>query len=329
MTSFTTTDLLAFSLFSVLYILFNIVVAIVVIATSSMALKWLSEQSQKKSYVSSLYGAAAGFSCMYSFAYLSWKALLLGLRSRILGQIKDDVITQPFKIFEIISMVVPGVMVCLHFIYALYITRTLRHLTFAFKGVGDKMEKMTNHPFIRMAAWFLSVWFLMTEVQLLAASAIPVLVSLLTDSFRSIALFGIAGTVMVCSVVVMAIIIHTFQYWATHSKWLLFILVLLAVFGLLIAVSFAIYFLVITAEGFDYNAVSVYIFSLIPSLILAGVAYFTNNYLLLDDKDEKKDGEEENETVVKGVTEVKVKVGDVMEMEEFKPKKARRFRSLS
>ena len=324
MTSFTTTDLLAFSLFCTLYILFNIVVAVIIIATSSMVLKWLSEQSQKKSYVSSLYGAAASFSCMYSIAYLSWKALLLGLRSRLLGQIKDDVITQVLKIFEVISVVVPGVMVFLHFINALYITRNLKNLTFAFKGVGDKMEKMTNHPDIRKAAWFLSVWFLMTEVQLLAASAIPVLVSLLTDSFRSIALFGIAGTTMVCLIVVMAIIIDTFLDRATHSKWVLFILVLLAVFGLLIAVSFAIYFLVLTAEGFDYNSVSVYIFSLVPSLILAGVAYFTNNYLLKD-----KDGEEDNETVVKGVKEVKAKVGDVMEMEEFKPKKAKRFRSLS
>ena len=59
-----------------------------------------------------------------------------------------------------------------------------------------------------------------------------------------------------------------------------------------------------------------------PTLILAGVAYFTDNYLLLDGENEKDkvDGEEDNETVdMKGKFVTEVKELGMMEMEEFKP----------
>ena len=304
-TSYTPTDLLAFALFCTLYILFNIMVAIIVIATPSLVLKWLSTASQKKPYIFSLYISMVGFSAVYAILYLVGKIIIFTRRSAVLGLIRDDVVTKLFNIFAIVGFVVPWTFVLLHFFNALYTSKEATQLVFVAKqGGGGKVNSIAS--FLgrhRRVAWTMSMWSVMTGVQLFAASAIPVLISLLTDSFRSLALFGIAITAMLCMIVVVAIVIHTCRFGGANSKRLLMAVIVLAAFGLLMTVTFAIYFLVLTNEGLDANSISVYVLSLVPTLMLAGVAYFSDNYLLMEDDTEESGEEDEAGTIDKKVGE--------------------------
>ena len=206
-TTSTLTERLAFALFCILYILFNIVVAIIVIATPSLMLKWLSTMSQKKPYIFSLYISMVGFSAVYAILYLAGKIIIFARHSMVLDQIRDDVITKIFNIFAAVSFVVPWTLVLLHFFNALYMSKEAAQLVFVAKqggrkGVGKANSITSCLGRHRRVAWMMSMWSVMMGVQLFAASAIPVLISLLTDSFRSLALFGIAIATMACMIIV-------------------------------------------------------------------------------------------------------------------------------
>ena len=86
--------------------------------------------------------------------------------------------------------------------------------------------------------------------------------------------------------------------------------------------AFAVYFLVLTNEGLDGNSISVYVFSLVPSLLLAGVAYFSDNFLLQEEEEEEeKAGEKEEEDASDAKEgEQEGKKGGVDDKDEVKPR---------
>ena len=76
-------------------------------------------------------------------------------------------------------------------------------------------------------------------------------------------------------------------------------LLVLSGFGFLLVVAFAVYFLVLTEEGLDANAVTGYIFSLAPALILAAGAYVGDHFLLSNETNGNTSTENGNTDAVK------------------------------
>lgn len=292
-TTFTATDILGFGLFCSIYVLFNVSVAIMVMSTTSYAFKLLMNKNKLTQYVKSVFWSAAGCGAIYITA----KILIISFRSRALGQIPQDFATELFHILEIICFVVPCALVPLHICTAIYISKNSSSFqTFYLRNKGV-------HSFFagrsQRVAWTLSLWFVIGWIQLFATSSIPIAISLLTDSFRSLAIFSIMASCIICALVGCVAIIHIYEHGPKHTKWLVSMLLVLSGFGFLLVVAFAVYFLVLTEEGLDANAVTGYIFSLAPALFLAVGAYVGDHSLLSNETNGNTSTENGNTDAVK------------------------------
>lgn len=252
-----------------------------VMSTSSYAFKLLIDKNKQTPYVKSIFWSAAGCGAIYMTLYLIAKFLIIFFRSRALGQIPHDFSAKLFYILEIICFVVPCVLVPLHIFTAIYVSR---HNSSFQKCDIHIQNKGVSHFFFagqsKKIVWIFSLWLVMGWIQLIATSSIPIAISLLTDSFRSLAMFSIMASFIICALVCCAVIIHIYEHGPKHTKLIILMLLVLCGFGSLLILAFAVYLLVLTEEGLDANAVTGYIFSLAPVLILAAGAYVVDNNLL-------------------------------------------------
>eukprot|EP00731_Ephydatia_muelleri_P021388 Em0013g1115a len=126
--------------------------------------------------------------------------------------------------------------------------------------------------------WTFSLWVVLSWLQLIAVSFLPVVVSILTDTFRSIAVFGLLFTTIACIVVCSAALIQTckdeqsvpMQDLPVPFHWVL----------LLMLPNCGNIFLVLSREGLDADTLAGYVLSVIPTLALATLAYLAENILV-------------------------------------------------
>ena len=299
-----------------MYILFNIVVATAVISGSSHAFTLLMNKYNETKYVKSLYWSVASIGAIYIALYIVAKVLIISFRSRAISQIPQDFIAQLLPVFEVMSFIVPFVLVALHFFKAMHVSGHVN----SYRICDTQKIRGGRVGWSQRMIWTCSLWFVMGCVQLIATSTIPIVISLLTDSFRSLAMFSVLATCIICASVALAVVIHIFESGPKHTKWIIFMLLVLSGVGFLLITAFAAYFLVLTEEGLDANTIAGYIFSLVPTLILAAVAYVADNYLLgNEDSNANESGKTKSkEKVAKKTSETNTSKCDLLELSSLK-----------
>ena len=191
------TDLFAFYAFVLLYVFFNIAVAILLMTTAPIALKSLVKQIKEKkdikSYIKSLFWSAVITGVVYITVYIIIKILIFTGRDNVKMLANGAKVLDLIDDFTIISVVVPLFLFGVHIITAIFASRVIP---------SDMMvPKIMQHIIHRFCCqscthvlWTFSLWVVLAWLQLIAVSFIPVVISVLTDTFRSIAVFGLLFT---------------------------------------------------------------------------------------------------------------------------------------
>ena len=121
----------------------------------------------------------------------------------------------------------------------------------------------------------LALWFIMACFQLIAASAVPVTIIVLTTSpLLMLAILSMVVSTFFGMVVFLAVLVHMCSQHDRSKRWILFIYSIILV-GVLAMVCIAIFFLsVITEHGGQVNSVGGFIGTLVPSAILSIITWF-------------------------------------------------------
>ena len=264
---------------------FNIAVAILLMTAAPMALKSFLKQIQEKmyikSYIKSLFWSSVVAGMLYIIVYIIVKSIIYTKRNALMTLAKGAKILDHIDDFTIISFVVPLLLLGVHIVTAVYVAKAVPSEVIVPKQVQRVISRFCCRS-CGHVLWMSSLWVVLAWLQLIAVSFIPVVVSILTDTFRSIAVFGLLFTTIVCVVVCGAALIQTCKADQPVPKIVL-LFSIAACFSCSLAVGVLIaYFLVLSREGLDADTVAGYVLSLIPSVVLAALAYFAENILVGD-----------------------------------------------
>ena len=296
-TTFTSKDILAFILFCMLYVLFNLTVGTTLMTTSPFALKWFLKEIQGRTYIKSLYWSSVFTGVLYMVVYLIVRIFLLSRRDDVVLHAKGDMIYKLNDNFTIISCVVPLFLLLAHVFTAVSSSKTVPSVVIVPKQVQHIIRRFCCQSCTHVL-WTFSLWVVLAWLQLIAVSFIPVVISVLTDTFRSMALFGLLFSTIACVVVSGAVLIQICRTTQSHSKCFLFLSLAASLCGCLTVAVFTVYFLVLTEEGLDADSMAGYVLSLIPSLALAAIAYVADNFLM--DSDEASEGKGKKSKAARG-----------------------------
>ncbi|KAL5470876.1 hypothetical protein EMCRGX_G028922 [Ephydatia muelleri] len=135
------------------------------------------------------------------------------------------------------------------------------------------------------------------STELIAVSFLPVVVSILTDTFRSIAVFGLLFTTIACIVVCSAALIQTCKDEQSVPKTFLFLSIGSCFLCCLTVGIFTAYFLILSQEGLDADTLAGYVLSVIPTLALATLAYLAENILISDNNTAESRNDRKKNTI--------------------------------
>ena len=284
--AFTHKEVLAFVLFCMLYVLFNLTIGITLMTAAPYMLKSFLKGIQARTYIKSLYWSSVLTGILYMIVYLIVRVILLSNREDVVSHAKGSIIFQLNDNFTIISCVVPLVLLPAHIITAACSSKAVPSEVIVPKQVQGVISRFCCRS-CGHVLWTSSLWVVLAWLQLIAVSFIPVVVSILTDTFRSMALFGLLFSTIACVVVSGAVLIQICRTTQRHSKCSLFLSLMASFCGCLTVGVFTVYFLVLTEEGLDADSLAGYVLSLIPSLALGAIAYVADNFLMDSDKPSK------------------------------------------
>ena len=150
--------------------------------------------------------------------------------------------------FTIISVVVPLFLFGVHIITAIYASRAIPSEVIVPQQVQHIIHRFCCKHCSHVL-WTFSLWVVLAWLQLIAVSFIPVVVSILTDTFRSIAVFGLLFTTIACVVVCNAVLLQTCKANQSVPKVFLLLSITACFFSCLTVGIFTSYFLVHTQQN--------------------------------------------------------------------------------
>eukprot|EP00731_Ephydatia_muelleri_P021387 Em0013g1114a len=294
------TDSIAFSIFVVLYVVFNAAVAMILMTAAPIALrsflKKIQEKANIKSYMKSLYWSSVITGTLYIIFYLIAKVVIYSGRSTIQLVAKGANVLQLIDNFTIISFVVSLFLISVHIITAICASNVIPSDAIVPKQVQHVMRRFCCRRCSHIL-WTFSLWVVLSWLQLIAVSFLPVVVSILTDTFRSIAVFGLLFTTIACIVVCSAALIQTCKDEQSVPKTFLFLSIGSCFLCCLTVGIFTAYFLILSQEGLDADTLAGYVLSVIPTLALATLAYLAENILISDNNTAESRNDRKKNTI--------------------------------
>ena len=261
--------------------------------TAPIALKSLGKQIKEKkdikSYIKSLFWSAVITGAVYITVYIIIKILIFTGRDNVKMLANGAKVLDLIDDFTIISVVVPLFLFGVHIITAIFASRVIPSDMMVPKKMQHIIRRFCCQSCTHVL-WTFSLWVVLAWLQLIAVSFIPVVISVLTDTFRSIAVFGLLLATIACVAVCSAVLMQSRKANQSIPKVFMFFSVAACLFSCLTVVAFTTYFLVLSREGLDADTYAGYVLSLIPSLALAALAYFGEK-IMAGDKDSGETGD--------------------------------------
>ena len=277
------TDIIAFQIFVLLYAVFNTAVAMILMTATPIALnaflKQIQEKPNIKSYMKSLYWSSVITGALYIISYVIAKVFLYHGRNTIRALAKGANVLDIIDNFSVVSIVVSVFLLGVHIITAICASKVIPSEAIVPKQVQHGMRRFCCRKCSHIL-WTFSLWVILAWLQLIAVSFLPVVISILTDTFRSIAVFGLLFTMIACIVVCSSVLIQTCKEDQPVPKIFLFLSIGSCILCCLTVGIFVAYFLILSQEGLDADTLAVYVLSVIPTLALATLAYLAENVLI-------------------------------------------------
>ena len=290
-----------------LYVVFNVAIYLVLMTAAPIALKTflkqIKEKKDIKSYIKSLFWSAVITGAVYITGYIIIKILIFTERDTVMMLAKGAKVLDLIDDFTITSVVVPLFLFGVHIITAIYASRVVPSEVIVPQQVQHIIRRFCWQSCTHVL-WTFSLWVVLAWLQLIAVSFIPVVISVLTDTFRSVAVFGLLFTTIACVVVCSAVLIQTCKANQSVSKVFLLLSIAVCFLCCLTVGIFTSYFLVLSQEGLEADTISDYVLSLLPSLALAAIAYFAEKILLGNDDVGDTGNVGETDTVVGTLGEI-------------------------
>ena len=266
-------------------VLMNVVIALIIMRLVTAFYAALSDlEDQENSSVVSIYWAN------FFLAFLANAVLILGnvvlyLGINIISNISPNALT-----YRIISDGTTLGLVLLELIVAiatpkndkLYIPFIISHFI-CFCQCCKCCGNGSGLAFLRKSIHTLAIWVLMIFLQLVAASIVPVIIVCLRNPVPSIAFVTLMASTFFCLIIFIAHLIHISEHMKDSTSQERFTLILqafvfLVFFGIVSLVI--IVYLSFVRAGTSTGTLAGIFFSLVPSAIISGVAWYTKRNLL-------------------------------------------------
>ena len=293
----------SFWLFSSVYVVFNFGAVIALRAAVILPIKEHLKQIKDAPAIQNTFWAVVIIGGIYMGLYLMFDIAITAVRHTVFINFMIHIPWQ-YVLFDAISYAVPSM--CIGYHGYLAYTRAKFLLPYNNKSVRYILSKKPTVCCTKNNSRCVAVWILLSLAQLLATSLIPVLVSILIDTIRTIAILMLVFSMAVCLVFCLALAFKILDDWKPNMdiqeqknmdiqeqenmdiqeqenvdtqeqenvpREKLITLGVLCTFGAVICVVLAVYILVLTDGGMKTlkSFPTTYVYALLPSALFSAI----------------------------------------------------------
>ena len=275
----------SFWLFSLVYVAFNLGAMVALRAAVILLTEERLKQIKDAPAIQNMFWGVVIIGGIYMGLYLMFDIAITVVRQTVF--LNDTVIPWQYVLFDAISYAVPFMCIGYH----AYFAYTCAEILFPDDDESVILSRRpnvccTNVCCTKNNSRCVAVWIPLSWAQLLATSFIPVLVSTLTDTIRTIAILMLVFSVAVCLVLCLALAFKILYDRKANIRYMyvgeqknvrrekLMTLGMLFTSGAVICVVLAVCILALTDEGGNTftGSATTYVYTLLPTVLFSAIS---------------------------------------------------------